>query len=122
MPVAPALAAVAEPLFGGELPVRLRAWDGSEHGPAGAPVVVLRSRRALRRLLWHPGELGLAQAYVTGELDVEGDLFEGFRRIWATVRERELSAARPPLGATLRTALRHGVIGPPPEAPASQAR
>ena len=56
----------------GGLPVRLRAWDGSEAGPADAPVVVLRSRRALRRLLWQPGELGLAQAYVTGELDVDG--------------------------------------------------
>ena len=120
--VASALAAVVEPLFGGELPVRLRAWDGSEHGPAGAPVVVLRSRRALRRLVWNPGELGLAQAYITGELDVEGDLFDGFRRIWATVRERDLSAARPPLVPTLRTAVRHGVIGLPPRTPASQAR
>ena len=34
-------------------------------------------RGALRRLLWAPGELGLAQAYVTGELDVEGDLSTG---------------------------------------------
>ena len=34
----------------------------------------LRSPDALRRLLWHPGELGAAQAYVTGELDVHGDL------------------------------------------------
>ena len=36
--------------------------------------MILRSPRALRRLLWSPGELGLAQAYVTGDLDVEGDL------------------------------------------------
>src|SRR5690349_23367000 len=94
---APALAALVEPLFGGSLPVRLRAWDGSEHGPADAPVVVLRSRKALRRLAWNPGELGLAQAYVTGELDVEGDLFEGFRRIWATVRSEQLTGGRPDL-------------------------
>jgi cyclopropane-fatty-acyl-phospholipid synthase len=119
---APALAGLVEPLFGGDLPVRLRAWDGSEHGPRDAPVVVLRSRRALRRLAWNPGELGLAQAYVTGELDVEGDLFEGFRRIWATVRERDLRAGRPPLLPTVRTALRYGVVGPPPRTPASQAR
>jgi cyclopropane-fatty-acyl-phospholipid synthase len=111
-----------EPLFGGELPVRLRAWDGSEAGPADAPVVVLRSRRALRRLLWNPGELGLAQAYVTGELDVEGDLAEGFRRVWRVARERRLSAERPDLRDTARTALRYGVVGLPPRAPASQAR
>ena len=45
--------------------------------PTGAPTVVVRSRRALRRLLWAPGELGLARAYVAGELDVEGDLCDG---------------------------------------------
>lgn len=81
------LAALAEDLLGGPLPVRLRTWDGSETGPDGAPVVVLRSRRALRRLLWQPGELGLAQAYVTGELDVEGDLAEALRTVWAAQRE-----------------------------------
>jgi cyclopropane-fatty-acyl-phospholipid synthase len=119
---APALARLVEPLFGGSLPIRLRAWDGSEHGPADAPVVVLRSRRAVRRLAYRPGELGLAQAYVTGELDVEGDLFDGFRRVWAAVRENELSPGRPALLPIVRTALRYGVVGLPPRAPASQAR
>lgn len=119
---APALAAIVEPLFGGELPVRLRAWDGSEHGPADAPVVVLKSRKALRRLVYNRGELGLAQAYVTGELDVEGDLFEGFRRIWATVRSNDLTAGRPELLPVVKTALRYGVIGLPPKAPVSQAK
>ena len=46
--------------------------------PTGRSLVV-RSRRALRRLLWAPGELGLARAYVTGDIDVEGDLADGFR-------------------------------------------
>lgn len=119
------LAAVAADALGGPLPVRLRAWDGSETGPAGAPVVVLRSRRALRRLLWQPGELGLAQAYVTGEIDVEGDLGEGLRTMWAAARERGL---RPPRltpadrARALATAVRLGVVGPRPPAPASQAR
>jgi cyclopropane-fatty-acyl-phospholipid synthase len=119
---APALAALVTPLFGGELPVRLRAWDGSEAGPGDAPVVVLHSRRALRRLVYRPGELGLAQAYVTGELDVEGDLADGFRRVWRVVRERGLSGGRPELLPAVRTALRYGVVGLPPKAPASQAR
>jgi cyclopropane-fatty-acyl-phospholipid synthase len=76
--VAGRLAALLEPLFAGSLPIRIRAWDGSECGPANAPAVVVRSRRALRRLLWQPGELGLAQAYITGEIEVEGDLTESF--------------------------------------------
>ncbi len=85
--VAAELAAVVTPLFGGSLPVRIRAWDGSEAGPVGAPVVIINDAAALRRLVFRPGELGLAQAYVTGEIDVEGDLLDGFRRVWA-VRAR----------------------------------
>src|SRR5581483_7621738 len=69
--------------FGGQagldLPVRLRAWDGSEAGPDDTPVLVVRSPQALRRILWRPGELGLARAYISGDLDVEGDLTEGLR-------------------------------------------
>ncbi len=45
------------------------------------PCVVLRSRRALRHILWSPGELGLAHAYVTGDLDVEGDVEDGFHLV-----------------------------------------
>ena len=66
--------------------MRLRAWDGSEAGPADAPVLVVRSPRALQRILWRPGELGLARAYVSGDLDVEGDLTDGLRRVHATAR------------------------------------
>lgn len=122
--VAARLAAVVTPLFGGELPVRLRAWDGSEAGPRDAPVLVVRDASALRRLVYRPGELGLAQAYVTGEIDVEGDLLDGLRRVWATVRERGATPRLSPgvLAAGLRTAAGLGVLGRPPAPPASQAR
>ena len=86
--VADRLAALVARRAGIELPVRIRAWDGSEAGPTDGPVLVIRSRRALRRLLWAPGELGLARAYVTGDLDVEGDLADGFRRAWQLARSR----------------------------------
>jgi hypothetical protein len=39
MAVAPALAEAVAPFVGGEIPVRLGAWDGSEAGPAPAPVL-----------------------------------------------------------------------------------
>ncbi|MFF0511411.1 class I SAM-dependent methyltransferase [Streptomyces sp. NPDC004250] len=119
------LAALVEDALGGPLPVRLRAWDGTETGPADGPVVVVRSRRALRRLLWQPGELGLAQAYVTGELDVDGDLADGLRRMWAAARERGPHPPRPGLADRARaatTAVRLGAVGPRPPVPASQAR
>ncbi|GAA1012509.1 cyclopropane-fatty-acyl-phospholipid synthase [Acrocarpospora pleiomorpha] len=108
---------LVEELFGGFSPVALRTWDGGFAGPAGAPVVVLRSPQALRQLLWSPGELGLARAYVTGDLDVEGDLAEGFRRVWA-------SRGAKPGKAALARALRAipEVLGPRPPVPASEAR
>jgi cyclopropane-fatty-acyl-phospholipid synthase len=67
--------AVSTVLGAPESPWRLRAWDGSEAGPADAPVVVVRSPQAVRRLVWAPGELGLVRAYVAGEIDLEGDVF-----------------------------------------------
>jgi cyclopropane-fatty-acyl-phospholipid synthase len=125
--VAAELARAAAPLVG-ELPVRLRAWDGSEAGPAGAQLVELRSPDALRRLLWHPSELGAAQAYVTGELEIHGDLGEVLSHVFAFGRARGL-AGRPGAGA-LAQAIRRlspslrdlGILGRPPQPPASQAR
>ncbi len=122
--VAPRLAEALRPFVGGDLPVRLRAWDGSEAGPADAPVVVLRSADAVRRMLWHPGELGAAQAYVTGELDVPGDLAGALTRAFAVARERGLGGRPTPaaLVRAIRTAAGLGVLGRRPAPPASQAQ
>ena len=80
-----------------DLPVRLRAWDGSEAGslePIDGLVLVARSPRALQRILWRPGELGLARAYVSGDLDVEGDLTDGLRRVRAAWAGPDAAAPR----------------------------
>jgi cyclopropane-fatty-acyl-phospholipid synthase len=117
------LAALVRDAAGIGLPVRVRAWDGSEAGPADAPVLIIRNRRALRRLLWAPGEIGLARAYVTGYIDVDGDLADGFRRAWAMVAERPpvRTAWRGKASAAL-AATRLGAVGLPPKPPASEAR
>lgn len=73
-PVAARVERAATLLLGAPPPLRFRAWDGSSAGAADAPAVVLRSATALHRLVWSAGELGLARAYVAGDLDVEGDL------------------------------------------------
>ncbi|MGH2649977.1 MAG: class I SAM-dependent methyltransferase [Actinomycetota bacterium] len=70
------LAPLLERILGPDLPVGIRAYDGSRLGPADASAtLVVRSQRVLRRLLTAPGELGLGRAYVAGELDVEGDIY-----------------------------------------------
>jgi cyclopropane-fatty-acyl-phospholipid synthase len=60
------------------LPFSVRFWDGSTLGPrAGTPkqaVVLIRSPKALSYLVREPNQLGLARAWVTGMVDVEGDL------------------------------------------------
>ncbi|MGW4781554.1 class I SAM-dependent methyltransferase [Streptomyces filamentosus] len=122
-PAADRLARLLGHFLPGPLPVRVRAWDGSQTGPAGAPLVLLRSPDALRRLVWQPGELGLAEAYVTGDLDVEGDLADALSRAGRSVRDRP--ATRPgPAGMTAATALavRLGAVGPPPKRPDGRAR
>ena len=55
------------------LPVQFTAYDGSAVGPADASIrLTLKSQRGLSYLLTAPGDLGMARAYVSGDLDVEG--------------------------------------------------
>ncbi|MQA63481.1 MAG: methyltransferase domain-containing protein [Actinophytocola sp.] len=53
----------------------VRAYDGSRAGPAGAPTrLEVRSPYAVSYLASAPGELGMTRAYITGHLDIVGDL------------------------------------------------
>jgi cyclopropane-fatty-acyl-phospholipid synthase len=96
------LQSLLEQLLGVPLRVRIRAWDGSQSGPPGAPTLVVRNRRAVRRLLWKPGELGLARAWVAGDLDIEGDLYGALDLLAGLVWERGEDART--LGQALRDA------------------
>lgn len=98
------LAALLEEAVRTPLPLRVRAWDGSEAGPPGTPVVVVRSRRALRRILWRPDELGLVRGWVAGDLDVEGDLYAALSR-FADLGDRVALAEAPPSAARRLIAL-----------------
>ncbi|RZT84748.1 cyclopropane-fatty-acyl-phospholipid synthase [Pseudonocardia sediminis] len=124
--VAAQLANLIEGVLGSPPPVRLRAWDGSEAGAVDdptAPVVIIRRRRALRRLLWNTGELGLARAFVSGDLDFEGDIADGLSRFWRLARSGNGAPRmdRAQKLDALRTALRLRAIGPNPKPPASEA-
>ena len=118
--IAARLAAVVEPLFGGRLPVRLKAWDGSVAGPADAP-----DRRAAR-----PGRAAPAPAPPRRARPRPGVRHRRARRRGGPARRvpPRLVAARErggsPVGRRLaavaggiRTAFDLGVVGLPPEPP-----
>ena len=70
------LAAAIGRLLGGTPPIAIDCYDGSHIGPESSDAtLVVRSPKALRYALTAPGELGIARAYVSGELDVDGDIF-----------------------------------------------
>ncbi|MQY03962.1 class I SAM-dependent methyltransferase [Actinomadura macrotermitis] len=105
-----------------ELPVQVRAWDGSSIGPAGAPAFVIRHRRALRRLLWKPGEIGLVRAYVAGELDIEGDVFAALGAVQRVMRsgDEPIRLNSDDKREIVRTAVTLGAVGPEPRPPAEE--
>src|SRR6266496_1189544 len=77
-----ALADVFEKVAGPDAPVEFRAYDGSTAGAPGAPVkITVRSPTAVSYLAQAPGGLGLARAYVSGHLDVDGDMYAALARM-----------------------------------------
>ncbi len=106
-PAAEVIAALLKAHAG--LDLRLRAWGGSEAGPEKAPVVVIRSPRALQRIGWRPGELGLARAYISGDLDIEGDLTAGLRQVLGALRGAPPARGLPPLATRGRLLAARGL-------------
>ncbi|WP_285695607.1 class I SAM-dependent methyltransferase [Actinomadura sp. NBRC 104412] len=102
-----------------DLPIQVRAWDGSVIGPPGAPAFVIRHRRALRRLLWKPGEMGLVRAYVAGELDIEGDVFAALDAVQRVMRsgDEQIRLSSDDKREIVRTAVMLGAVGPEPKPP-----
>lgn len=89
---------IVHEVFGpvGERPFAVRYWDRvTESGPPDASPCVLHLRHAgaLRRMLWPPSELALAEAFVRGDFDLEGNIEMAIgvvpllpNRIWNPVR------------------------------------
>jgi cyclopropane-fatty-acyl-phospholipid synthase len=100
------LAEVFERVAGPDAAVEFRAYDGSAAGLAGSPpiTVTVRDKTAVSYLAQSPGALGLARAFVSGHLDVDGDMYTALRRL-AGAQQIKMSAAE-------RLAVLRGLGGP----------
>ena len=86
-----ALAEVFERVAGPDAPVEFHAFDGSRAGSESSPVrITIKSRTAVAYLAQAPGALGLARAYVSGHLDVDGDMYGALARM-ASAQRLEVS-------------------------------
>jgi cyclopropane-fatty-acyl-phospholipid synthase len=112
------LAQVFDSLLARPVPIRFTAYDGSASGPEDAPVGLnLKNERGLAYLVTAPGDLGMARAYVSGDLDVlgvhPGDPYEAMVLLLRALKFRRPSP--PEVVHLLRSiGLSHLVPPPPP--------
>ncbi|MET0628256.1 MAG: cyclopropane-fatty-acyl-phospholipid synthase family protein [Acidimicrobiia bacterium] len=102
-------------VLGSELPVRFRAYDGSAIGPAGArTTVVVQSSDALRRIATAPDELGFGRAYVAGDFEIDGDVFDVLQML-TTLQEVKVRPAQ--IASAFKLLGMHALrpLPPPPE-------
>ena len=113
------LAQILEILVAGRLPLRFTAYDGSATGPADALGLDLVTPRGTTYLATAPGELGLARAYVSGDLQPygvhPGDPYELLKAL-----NDEVTVTRPPVRVLTDIVRSIGIkhllpIAPPPQ-------
>lgn len=105
----------------GPAPVLFEFWDGSTWGPTERiGSIRLRSKGSLRQLLWSPGELGVARAFVSGEIEIEGDFIETLRAL--RTGGQNLGSGLRLLPRMVATACRLGATGRPPPPPPEEVR
>lgn len=119
--VAHALRAALRTAMGEDIPVRFEFWDGSATGDPSAGRVRVHRPVAIRRILWAPGELGIARAYVAGDLDLDGDIYAILTALRDAV-PADLRFGVRMVPAVARGALEIGAVGPPPTPPAEETR
>ncbi len=114
------LAQILEILAEGQLPLRFTAYDGSSAGPDDATVGLdLRTPRGTTYLATAPGELGMARAYVSGDLEPHG-VHPGDPYELLTALADKLEFKRPPARVMVDIVRSIGLehllpIAPPPQ-------
>jgi cyclopropane-fatty-acyl-phospholipid synthase len=106
-------------LIPGGVPFRFTAYDGSEWDPEDGDIHVhLANSRGLSYLLTAPGDLGLARAYVAGDLTVHGvNLGDPYPLL--QMLDTRVNFTRPPVAESVRILRGLGLnhLKPPPPPP-----
>jgi cyclopropane-fatty-acyl-phospholipid synthase len=114
------LAEILEVFAGGQLPLRFTAYDGSTAGPEDCPLGLdLRGPRGTTYLLTAPSDLGLARAYISGDLEPHG-VHPGDPYPLLSALAHKLEFKRPPAWVLANVVRSIGIehlkpIAPPPQ-------
>lgn len=108
-----------ETLLRDGMPLRFTAYDGSSAGPEDAEFGLhLRNERGLSYIMTAPGDLGLARAYVAGDMDLvgvhPGDPYEAFSLLMNHTKFRRPAAAE---ALAIVRSLGFSHLKPPPPPP-----
>ncbi len=101
------------------VPFRFTAYDGSSAGPEDSDIHVhLENERGLSYLLTAPGDLGMARAYVQGDLTLEGvHPGDPYRAMLLLQRESGFKIPPPAEALAIVRGLGWGYLKPPPPPP-----
>lgn len=121
--VADAFTPLLHAALGTRSSVRFEFWDGSVIEPDGAcaGTMRVRSKDALSNLVWAPGELGLGRAFVSGNVDLEGDIFTLLRSLQSTAM-RDAHLGVDAVWKAVVAARELGALGRRPPPPPEEAR
>jgi cyclopropane-fatty-acyl-phospholipid synthase len=73
----------------------------------------VRSERAIQAIAGAPGQLGIARAYVNGDLDIHGDVYEAFDALYSGVHKPGVTQTAQLVREFAPAALKR--LPPPPE-------
>jgi cyclopropane-fatty-acyl-phospholipid synthase len=114
-------------LLDGDVPLRFEFWDGSSVEPTRttstlSAVIRIHSVDAIRRILWSPGEVGLGRAFVTGGIEIDGDIFAVLRALTDTSVKDLWQLGTRALPAAIHGAWGLGALRLPLPPPAEEVR
>ncbi len=98
------LAEIFERVVGPDAPIRFTAYDGSASGDPTSDVHLhVRTPVAVNYLAQSPNALGLTRAYVSGHLELEGDMYTALRRMADFVFAEGVNVSPRDLAAVVRS-------------------